>query len=148
MRCAHATLALARCAPASHLRPKLCVNMRASRATELANQFPSHVAADGLGHTEAIANQHYRQTTEAHFERALSGVEVAPKSAPPSPKNAPNSAPATSGNEGHKEAGKPENSEKKGLLAAPGDLMQVLADKRLGQYWTRTSDPQLVMLVL
>lgn len=51
--------------------PKLWVNMRASRATELANEFPSHVAADWLGHTEAIANAHYRQTTEAHYAKAI-----------------------------------------------------------------------------
>ena len=58
--------------------PKLWVNMRSSRATELANEYPSHVAADWLGHTEAIANAHYRQTTEEHFESAVGGVETVP----------------------------------------------------------------------
>lgn len=50
--------------------PKLWQNLRASRATELADAFPSHVCASWLGHTEAIADAHYRQTTDAHFARA------------------------------------------------------------------------------
>jgi len=53
--------------------PRLWVNLRSSRATELADTFPSKVAADWLGHTEAIADKHYRQTTREHFERAIKG---------------------------------------------------------------------------
>ena len=53
--------------------PRLWVNLRSSRATELADLFPSKVAADWLGHTEAIADKHYRQTTREHFERAIKG---------------------------------------------------------------------------
>ncbi len=53
--------------------PRLWVNLRSSRATELADAFPSKVAADWLGHTEAIADKHYRQTTREHFERAIKG---------------------------------------------------------------------------
>lgn len=51
--------------------PKLFQNLRASRATELAEQFPGHVAAAWLGHTEAIANKHYRQVTDEHFAAAM-----------------------------------------------------------------------------
>lgn len=50
--------------------PRLWVNFRSSRATELANEYPSHVAAAWLGHTETIANQHYRQVTSEHVEKA------------------------------------------------------------------------------
>ncbi len=50
--------------------PRLWVNLRASRATELADKYPSHVAAAWLGHTETIANAHYRQVTAEHYERA------------------------------------------------------------------------------
>ena len=50
--------------------PKVFVNLRASRATELAGEFPSHVAAAWLGHTEAIADKHYRSVTESDFEKA------------------------------------------------------------------------------
>jgi len=50
--------------------PKPFVNARASRATELAEIFPGHVAAAWLGHTERIANKHYRQVTADHLKRA------------------------------------------------------------------------------
>lgn len=51
--------------------PRLWQNFRATRATELADQFPSHVAAAWLGHTERIADQHYRQVTSTHYEQAI-----------------------------------------------------------------------------
>ncbi len=53
--------------------PKLWQNLRASRATELADQFPSHVCASWLGHTERIADAFYRQVTDEHFARATAG---------------------------------------------------------------------------
>ncbi|MAE66683.1 MAG: integrase [Phycisphaeraceae bacterium] len=67
--------------------PRLFHNMRASRQTELVNRFPSHVAAEWLGNTEAVANRHYLQVTEAHFEQAAAGgthggTVVAPQMAP------------------------------------------------------------------
>jgi len=51
--------------------PRLWQNIRATRATELADQYPSHVAAAWLGHTERIADRHYRQTTGTHYDRAI-----------------------------------------------------------------------------
>ncbi len=54
--------------------PKLFQNLRATRATELADDYPSHVAADWLGHSATIADKHYRQTTETHFARAIGEV--------------------------------------------------------------------------
>ena len=53
--------------------PRLFQNLRASRETELANQFPLHVVTDWLGNTPAVANKHYLQTIEEHFERAIEG---------------------------------------------------------------------------
>ncbi len=50
--------------------PKLWQNLRSSRATELADQFPSHVCTAWLGHTEAVADKHYRQVTDDHFAKA------------------------------------------------------------------------------
>ncbi len=50
--------------------PKPWQNMRATRATELADAFPSHVCAAWLGHTEAVADAFYRQVTDDHFARA------------------------------------------------------------------------------
>ena len=45
-------------------------NMRATCATELQDFFPGNVCADWLGHTEKVADRHYRQTTETHFQKA------------------------------------------------------------------------------
>jgi integrase len=54
--------------------PKLFANLRASRATELASEFPGHVAAEWLGHSTLVAQRHYWQVTDADFERAISGA--------------------------------------------------------------------------
>lgn len=59
--------------------PKLFQNLRASRATELAEMFPGHVAAAWLGHSEKVADRHYRQVTEEHFERAKAESEKEPR---------------------------------------------------------------------
>jgi hypothetical protein len=50
---------------------QLWVNLRSSRATELADDFPTHVAAEWIGHCERVADKHYRQTTRDHFEKAI-----------------------------------------------------------------------------
>ena len=77
---------------------KLFTNLRASRATELAAEYPGHVGAAWLGHSEIIANRHYRQVTDADFERAT--TLCANSCAPPSktvvePSVTENSDPAT-----------------------------------------------------
>ncbi len=61
--------------------PKLWQNLRASRATELANAWPSHVCAAWLGHSELIADRHYRIVTDEHLERAANWTEAAQKTA-------------------------------------------------------------------
>jgi integrase len=50
-------------------------NMRASRATELADVFPSHVCAKWLGHTERIADEFYRSVTDEHWRRAAGQIQ-------------------------------------------------------------------------
>lgn len=50
--------------------PKLFQNLRATRATELAAKYPSHVAADWMGHSAMVAQKHYWRTTDADFEKA------------------------------------------------------------------------------
>lgn len=59
--------------------PRLFHNLRATRQTELAERFPSHVVCDWLGNSEDIARKHYLQTTDEHLQRAL---EPAPSSSP------------------------------------------------------------------
>ncbi len=61
------------------LPPKAWNNMRASRATELAELYPGHVAAEWLGHIEEIAKAHYRQVLPEHFEKALKTDIVMPQ---------------------------------------------------------------------
>ena len=50
--------------------PKLWQNLRATRATELAQHFPQHVAAAWCGHSAKVAEQHYLQVTAEHFAKA------------------------------------------------------------------------------
>ena len=52
--------------------PKLFQNLRATRATELVAQHPSHVAAEWLGHSTLVAQKHYWRTTDADFDKATS----------------------------------------------------------------------------
>ncbi|HVU88053.1 MAG TPA: hypothetical protein VHD36_12100 [Pirellulales bacterium] len=54
---------------------RLFHNLRASRQTELADQFPLHVVTDWIGNSPDIAERHYLKTTEEHFRRALGGAE-------------------------------------------------------------------------
>jgi integrase len=54
--------------------PKRFHNLRASRQTELVEQFPSHVVCQWLGNSPAIAAKHYLQVTESHFDRASAPV--------------------------------------------------------------------------
>jgi integrase len=51
--------------------PRLWHNLRSSAQTDLANRFPMHTVCDWLGNTTAIAQQHYSQVTEQHFEQAV-----------------------------------------------------------------------------
>ncbi len=53
--------------------PKLFVNLRATRATELAKEHPAHVAAAWLGHSVKVATKHYWQVTDADFAKAVGG---------------------------------------------------------------------------
>ena len=50
--------------------PRLLHNCRASRATELAEQFPRHIVCEWLGHSEAVADRHYLQTLDSYFDQA------------------------------------------------------------------------------
>jgi len=65
--------------------PKLFQNLRATRDTELAAQYPMHVVCAWIGNTELIAAKHYLQVTDDDFQRATQG---AAKSAAVSVQNA------------------------------------------------------------
>lgn len=53
--------------------PKLFHNLRASRETELAAEYPIHVVCEWIGNTAAIAAKHYLTVREEDFERATKG---------------------------------------------------------------------------
>lgn len=50
--------------------PRLFQNLRASRETELANEYPLHVVTAWLGNTPSVASKHYLQITDSHFAQA------------------------------------------------------------------------------
>ena len=52
--------------------PKLLVNLRGSRETELLLEWPEHVVHAWLGHTKAVADAHYAMVTDADYEKAAS----------------------------------------------------------------------------
>jgi integrase len=54
--------------------PRLFHNLRASRQTELAAEFPAHVCCAWIGNSEQIAAAHYLQVTDADFAKAALGT--------------------------------------------------------------------------
>lgn len=69
--------------------PKPWQNLRASRATELVDRYPSHVCAAWLGHTEAVADEFYRQVTDDHFAAATKAHQNAHQPPPASGRQTP-----------------------------------------------------------
>jgi integrase len=65
--------------------PKLLVNLRASRETELLLEWPEHVVHNWLGHTRDVADAHYTMVTDADFEKASSGRPSYPAQNPAQP---------------------------------------------------------------
>lgn len=55
-------------------KPKPWVNFRASCRTDLEGEFPSHVCDAWLGHSEAVAKEHYLQVTPEMMAQACEGV--------------------------------------------------------------------------
>ena len=53
--------------------PKTFVNLRASRRTELQEEFPDHVVNMWLGHSSQVAEKHYLRVTPDHWARAVGG---------------------------------------------------------------------------
>ena len=47
--------------------PKLFQNLRSTRETELAEDFPMHVVCPWIGNSQPIAAKHYLQVTDDHF---------------------------------------------------------------------------------
>ena len=52
--------------------PKPWTNLRATRDTELREEFPSHVVDAWIGHREEVAKRRYLMVTDDHFAKAAS----------------------------------------------------------------------------
>ena len=62
--------------------PRIFHNMRSSRQTEQAEKLPSHVVCKFMGNSLQVAQKHYLQVTDEHFEWATkSGAQVAQNAA-------------------------------------------------------------------
>ena len=57
--------------------PKLWQNLRATRETELAETYPIHVVCAWIGNSQAVAQKHYLQVTDEHFEAAQNAAQQA-----------------------------------------------------------------------
>lgn len=53
--------------------PRLWHNLRASRQTEIADEFPEHLASRWLGNSPKIFRDHYARVTDEHWKRATGG---------------------------------------------------------------------------
>ncbi len=51
--------------------PKPFHNLRSTRETELANEYPIHVVCKWIGNSPTIAMKHYLQMTDDHFKKAI-----------------------------------------------------------------------------
>jgi integrase len=67
--------------------PRLFQNLRASRETELAESYPLHVVCEWIGNTARVAEAHYLQVTEEHYQRAAGGAESGAVSSGPAVQN-------------------------------------------------------------
>ncbi|MCI0675725.1 MAG: tyrosine-type recombinase/integrase [Phycisphaerales bacterium] len=56
--------------------PKLWQNLRSTRETELADQFPVHVVTAWIGNSVQVAKKHYLQVTNEHFAKATRETEA------------------------------------------------------------------------
>ncbi len=50
--------------------PKLFQNLRSTRQTELADEYPAHVVCSWIGNSVDVAREHYLQVTDEHFAKA------------------------------------------------------------------------------
>lgn len=55
--------------------PKLFQNLRSSRQTELADQFPVHTVCKWLGNSPAVALKFYLRVLDSHFQAAIEGSQ-------------------------------------------------------------------------
>jgi integrase len=55
--------------------PKLWQNLRSTRQTELSERWPQHVVCAWLGNSQKVAQEHYLQVLDEHFEQASEAAQ-------------------------------------------------------------------------
>lgn len=65
--------------------PRLWHSLRATRQSELAEQYPAHVVSAWIGNSVAIGQKHYMMVTDGHFERATQITTQTPSATPRQP---------------------------------------------------------------
>jgi hypothetical protein len=50
-------------------------NLRSTRQTELAERWPQHVVCAWLGNSQKVAQEHYLQVLDEHFEQASEAAQ-------------------------------------------------------------------------
>ncbi len=100
--------------------PKLFVNLRSSRETELMQTHPAHVVLSWIGHTAKVANAHYLQTTDSDFDRAAQTPAQTPaQSVPLTASQRPSVTPADSEKRGVFEQGSVQRYPRQGSNLRP-----------------------------
>ena len=139
------------------LWPKPFQNIRSTRETELMETYPAHVVVAWIGHSEKVAQRHYLQTTDAHFEKAVISKPaelVAPKLAPQASESsklvAPPVAPQTREMAKTDNPGKKTNPAKLNVLRGPADGFATLRDQKITRPGLEpgTTEPKSVVLPL
>jgi integrase len=101
--------------------PKLFHNLRATRETELAQQFPIHVVCEWIGNSQAVATKHYLQVTDEHFAEAAK-VGAGPTKVAQNPAQQAHAATRTD-QQAEKTADR--KARKKRVVAIPSDNIQM-----------------------
>lgn len=121
--------------------PKLFNALRASRATELAAQFPPVACSAWLGHSPTTAITHYQVVTDDDFARATAGTTPTP--------SAVDCAAQTASASDRVETEEPvvfdENPRKQGVSADASGSVRPCSGSISGRNRTRTCDLFLVM---
>ena len=99
--------------------PKLFVNMRASRETELMQEYPEHVVHAWIGNSKEVAADHYLMTTDADYERATSGSTDRTIYPAQNPAQSGADSERQETSDQREKAAIPDNDEDRGLLDTP-----------------------------
>ena len=115
--------------------PRLFNAMRASRATELAAQYPAAICTAWMGHTRAVAEAHYHMVRDEDFDRAAATPIAASASASVSEcgalvsQNASQQQAAVKGNAARSE---PQTQTGPALMPVPAEYRRWLQDGKMG----------------